>query len=87
VLVTATPGTNAEFVAAKEENVFAIPDSLDTAAAAALGTPYTVAWWSLVDLGALKDGETLLVQGRRDWDGTSVSRHRSVARGVRNFAS
>jgi NADPH:quinone reductase-like Zn-dependent oxidoreductase len=63
VLVTATPGTHAELVAAKEENVFAIPDSLDTAAAAALGTPYTVAWWSLVDLGGLKDGDTLLVQG------------------------
>jgi NADPH:quinone reductase len=63
VLVTATPGTHAELVAAKEENVFAIPDSLDTAAAAALGTPYTVAWWSLVDLGGLQDGDTLLVQG------------------------
>jgi NADPH:quinone reductase len=63
VLVTATPGTYAELVAAKEENVFAIPDSLDAAAAAALGTPYTVAWWSLVDLGGLKDGDTLLVQG------------------------
>jgi NADPH:quinone reductase len=63
VLVTATPGTHAELVAAKEENVFAIPDSLDMAAAAALGTPYTVAWWSLVDLGGLKDGDTLLVQG------------------------
>jgi NADPH2:quinone reductase len=63
VLVTATPGTHAELVAAKEENVFAIPDSLDTAAAAALGTPYTVAWWSLVDLGGLKEGDTLLVQG------------------------
>jgi NADPH2:quinone reductase len=63
VLVTATPGTHAELVAAKEENVFAIPESLDTAAAAALGTPYTVAWWSLVDLGGLKDGDTLLVQG------------------------
>lgn len=61
--MTATPGTHAELVAAKEENVFAIPESLDTAAAAALGTPYTVAWWSLVDLGGLKDGDTLLVQG------------------------
>jgi hypothetical protein len=40
VLVTGTPGTYAELVAAKEENVFAIPDSLETAAAAALGVPY-----------------------------------------------
>ncbi len=63
VLVTGTPGTYAELVVAKEENVFGIPDSLDTAAAAALGVPYTTAWWSLVDLGGLKEGDTLLVQG------------------------
>jgi NADPH:quinone reductase-like Zn-dependent oxidoreductase len=39
VLVTGTLGTYAELVVANEENVFAIPDSLDTAAAAALGVP------------------------------------------------
>jgi NADPH2:quinone reductase len=63
VLVTSTPGTYAELVAAKQENVFAIPDSLDAAAAAALGVPYTTAWWSLVDMAGLKEGDTLLVQG------------------------
>jgi NADPH2:quinone reductase len=63
VLVTGTPGTYAELVAAKEENVFPIPDSLDTAAAAALGVPYKTAWWALVDLGGLNEGDTLLVQG------------------------
>ena len=63
VLVTGTPGTYAELVAAKEENVFTIPDSLDTAAAAALGVPYKTAWWALVDMGGLKKGDTLLVQG------------------------
>jgi NADPH2:quinone reductase len=63
VLVTGTPGTYAELVAAKQANVFAIPDSLDTAAAAALGVPYKTAWWSLVDMGGLKEGDTLLVQG------------------------
>jgi NADPH2:quinone reductase len=63
VLVTGTPRTYAELVAAKQENVFAVPDSLDTAAAAALGVPYTTAWWSLVDMGGLKEGDTLLVQG------------------------
>jgi NADPH2:quinone reductase len=63
VLVTGTPGTYAELVAAKEENVFAIPDSLETAAAAALGVPYKTAWWALVDMGGLKKGDTLLVQG------------------------
>jgi NADPH2:quinone reductase len=63
VLVTRTPGTYAELVAAKQENVFAIPDSLDAAAATAIGVPYPTAWWSLVDLGGLKEGDTLLVQG------------------------
>ena len=63
VLVTGTPGTYAELVAAREENVFAIPDSLDTAAAAAFGVPYKTAWVALVDLGGLKEGDTLLVQG------------------------
>jgi NADPH2:quinone reductase len=63
VLVTSTPGTYAELVAAKEENTFPIPDSLDTAAAAALGVPYKTAWWALVELGGLKEGDTLLVQG------------------------
>jgi NADPH2:quinone reductase len=63
VLVTSTPGTYAEVVAAKEENTFPIPDSLETAAAAALGVAYKTAWWALVELGGLKEGDTLLVQG------------------------
>lgn len=63
VLVTGTRGTYAELVAAKEENVFQIPDSLEAAKAAALGVPYKTAWWSLVDMGRLKEGDTLLVQG------------------------
>jgi NADPH2:quinone reductase len=63
VLVTSAQGTYAELVAAKEENVYPIPDSLDTAAAAAIGVPYRTAWWSVVDLGSLEEGDTLLVQG------------------------
>jgi NADPH:quinone reductase-like Zn-dependent oxidoreductase len=63
VLVTSTDGTYAELVVAKEENVFAIPDSLGTAVGAALGAPYMTAWWSIVDLGGLKERDTLLVQG------------------------
>jgi len=63
VLVTGTRGTYAELVAAKKDNVFPIPDELDATAAAALGVPYKTAWWSLVDMGGLKEGHTLLVQG------------------------
>lgn len=63
VLVTSTSGTYAELVAAKEENTFPIPDSLSAAEAAALGVPYKTAWYAVVELGGLKSGDTLLVQG------------------------
>ena len=63
VLVTATRGTYAELVAAKEDNVFPIPDELDSETAAALGASYKTAWWSLVDMAGLREGQTLLVQG------------------------
>jgi NADPH:quinone reductase-like Zn-dependent oxidoreductase len=63
VLVTSARGTYAELVAAKAERVFAIPDSVDVTTAAALGVPYGTAWWSLVNMGGLKKGDTLLVQG------------------------
>jgi NADPH:quinone reductase len=63
VLVTGNRGTYAELVAAKDSTVFPIPDSLDAATAAALGVPYKTAWWSIVELGGLKEGQTLLVQG------------------------
>ena len=63
VLVTGTRGTYAELVAAKEDNVFAIPDALDAATAAALGVAYKTAWFAVVDMAGLKQGDTLLVQG------------------------
>jgi NADPH:quinone reductase-like Zn-dependent oxidoreductase len=63
VLVTNTPATYAELVEAKEENTFTTPNSLETAAAAAMGVPYKTAWRALVDMGGLKEGDTLLVQG------------------------
>ena len=61
VLVTGAPGAYAELLAAPEENVRPIPDSLDTARAAALGVAYKTAWAALAD-GELKAGDTLLVQ-------------------------
>jgi NADPH:quinone reductase-like Zn-dependent oxidoreductase len=61
VLVTGSRGTYAELIAAPEENVWPIPDSLDTARAAALGVAYKTAWASLED-GGLESGNTLLVQ-------------------------
>ncbi len=62
VLVTGAPGCYAELVAAAEESVWPIPDSLDAAAAAAIGVPYRTAWWAIVEIAGLERGDTLLVQ-------------------------
>ncbi len=61
VLVSGSPGTYAELIAAAGENVRPIPDSLDAARAAGLGVAYKTAWASLADAG-LQKGERLLVQ-------------------------
>jgi NADPH2:quinone reductase len=61
VLVSGSLGTYAELVAAADENVRLIPDSLDAARAAGLGVAYKTAWASLADAG-LQEGERLLVQ-------------------------
>jgi NADPH2:quinone reductase len=61
VLVSGSLGTYAELVAAADENVRRIPDSLDAARAAGLGVAYKTAWASLADAG-LQEGERLLVQ-------------------------
>jgi NADPH:quinone reductase-like Zn-dependent oxidoreductase len=62
VLVTGIHGCYAELVAAPEDRVWSIPDALPAAAAAALGVPYRTAWWAIVELAGLKEGDTLLVQ-------------------------
>lgn len=62
VLVTNGRGTYAELTVAREEHVFSIPESLSPPVAAALGVPYRTAWWALVDLGELEEGQKVLVQ-------------------------
>ncbi len=62
VLVTGARGAYAELTVAPEQNDFALPDAVSTSVAAALGVPYRTAWWSIVDLGGLEEGDTLLVQ-------------------------
>ncbi|HEY7002710.1 MAG TPA: zinc-binding alcohol dehydrogenase family protein [Gaiellaceae bacterium] len=61
VLVSGALGTYAELIAADEEKVRSIPDSLDSARAGALGVAYKTAWACLDD-AELAHGETLLVQ-------------------------
>jgi NADPH:quinone reductase-like Zn-dependent oxidoreductase len=62
VAVTGARGAYAELTTAKAENVFPLPDGVSASVAAALGVPYRTAWWSIVDLGGLEEGGTLLVQ-------------------------
>jgi NADPH2:quinone reductase len=73
VLVTNAPGTYAELVAVPVENVYPIPDALGTAEAAALGVPYRTAWWAVVDLAGLKEGQTLLVQAASSGTGQAAA--------------
>jgi NADPH:quinone reductase-like Zn-dependent oxidoreductase len=63
VLVVGGKGTYAELTVAAEGNVFALPDAVETATAAAVPTPYRTAWWGVVGRGELASGQTLLVQG------------------------
>lgn len=62
VLVTGARGAYAELTVAKEANVFPLPDTVSDTTAAAIGVPYRTAWWSIVELGELRPGATLLVQ-------------------------
>jgi NADPH:quinone reductase-like Zn-dependent oxidoreductase len=63
VVLVGGKGTYAELTVAAEGNVFALPDSIETATAAAVPTPYRTAWWGVVGRGELTSGQTLLVQG------------------------
>jgi NADPH:quinone reductase-like Zn-dependent oxidoreductase len=62
VLVSGARACYAELVAAPTDVVWTIPDALSAAAAAALGVPYRTAWWAIVELAGLKEGDRLLVQ-------------------------
>jgi NADPH:quinone reductase-like Zn-dependent oxidoreductase len=63
VVVTSARGTYAELTVGSEANVYSLPDSVEAAAAAAVPTPYRVAWWGVVGRGELSAGGTLFVQG------------------------
>jgi NADPH:quinone reductase-like Zn-dependent oxidoreductase len=62
-VLASAKGTYAELTVAAESNVFRLPDAVETSVAAALPTPYRVAWQGLVGRAELAEGQTLLVQG------------------------
>jgi NADPH2:quinone reductase len=78
VLVTGALGAYAELLAAPSENVWPIPDSLETAKAAALGVAYKTAWASLT-AGDLRRGDAAR-PGLLKRHGTRRDRHRSPPR-------
>lgn len=88
VLVTGASGTYAELVAVGEDKIWSIPDSVSASVAAALGVPYTTAWYALVDLGELEKGDTLLVQAGSSGTGqASIEIGRSLGAKVYATAS
>ncbi|WP_120715796.1 NADPH:quinone oxidoreductase family protein [Tsuneonella amylolytica] len=56
-------GGFAEVAAVPAASLRPVPDGLDYPAAASLGAAYTTAWTGLVELGGLREGQTVLVHG------------------------
>src|SRR6266545_4845354 len=56
-------GGYAEYALAKVSETLPVPDSVDSAAAAAMPTVFLTAWFGLLTDGKLKAGDWLLVQG------------------------
>lgn len=56
-------GTYAEYISLPERQLFRLPDDFDNHAAAAAALVYQTAWHSLIKMGNLRAGETVLVIG------------------------
>ena len=63
VMVQVEHGTFAELAVAPEHECYRIPDAVDFDTAAAIGIAFQTAHFSLVDRGAVRAGETVLVTG------------------------
>jgi NADPH:quinone reductase-like Zn-dependent oxidoreductase len=63
VLGNRVDGGNCELIAARQDSVFPIPDSLDFSEAASVPLVFLTAWHMLVARGGLRPGQTVLVLG------------------------
>jgi NADPH:quinone reductase-like Zn-dependent oxidoreductase len=63
VLGNRVDGGNCELIAARTDSVFPIPDTLDFNQAASVPLVFLTAWHMLVNSGALRPGQTVLVLG------------------------
>lgn len=71
-------GAHADYVVLPASWLSEKPAGLSMAEAAAVGAPFVTAWYALVDVGALKAGETLLITGGLGAVGraaTQIARH------------
>jgi NADPH:quinone reductase-like Zn-dependent oxidoreductase len=57
------PGTHAQFVALPETWLSRKPERLNMAEAGAVGRPFLAAWETMIEAGALKPGETIVITG------------------------
>ncbi|QIE47824.1 NAD(P)H-quinone oxidoreductase (plasmid) [Pseudohalocynthiibacter aestuariivivens] len=72
VCALVTGGGYAEYVAAPVPQVLPIPKGFDDVTAAAIAETYFTVWTNVFQLGALKEGETLLVHGGASGIGTTA---------------
>lgn len=63
VIGATRPGGYAELCAVPEDHVYGLPPGIDFDEAATIPTAFATAWHSLVTVGRLRAGETLLVHG------------------------
>lgn len=79
-------GTYAEFALCKKEQVHPLPSNVSFAQGAAMGTPYATAYRGLLQRGAAKPGETMLVHGASGGVGTAAVQL-ARAHGLRVFGT
>jgi NADPH2:quinone reductase len=79
-------GSYAEYALIADTQVVRLPDALSFEEAAALGMTFPAAYYALVTRGALREGETVLVQGASGGVG-SASVQLAVALGARVFGT
>ncbi|MEV0281740.1 type I polyketide synthase [Streptomyces sp. NPDC050610] len=79
-------GAHASFVTVPQDWAFALPDDMDTATGAALPTVYVTAWYGLVHLAGLREGESVLIHAATGGVGLAAV-HIARARGARVLAT
>ena len=80
VLVTGARGAYAELTVAAAETSSRSPTRSRPQPRPRIGVPYRTAWWALVDVARLAEGDTLLVQAGSSATGSGVRGHRPRAR-------